>query len=404
MNEYVTPMTLNPSNGTSTKLESANRMSMFGDVDPKWEFPREFLQLSEILHDGYATVLFKGSATGIKGGDKQIDVAVKTSKEGCSEDDIKALIADIEFLASLGPHPNIIGLLRVCTVESPICMVLEYMCHGDLLGFLRASRGHHGLYTVFPGKREQLPSLNLTSRDIINIATKISSGMMFLEKKKAVHGSLCASNVLVGTSLDIKINIGGYDLNRENNIKWMAPETLFDGTSTTLSDVWSFGITMWELVTVGGTPYAEILPFDLYSQLCGGMRLPKPMHCAQEVYDIVKMCWEKISTERLSFYGLHERLDALAQSKMVSDIHVFSKDCDSSLTFGRVFWTSSCTAMKPIHSLKMIHNSQHLCKCTVHVSVVILSTFLFIILARRLVLCLAFNLTVLENICLCKTC
>lgn len=63
-------------------------------------------------------------------------------------------------------------------------MVLEYMCHGDLLGFLRASRGHHGLYTVFPGKREQLPSLNLTSRDIINIATKISSGMMFLEKKK----------------------------------------------------------------------------------------------------------------------------------------------------------------------------------------------------------------------------
>ena len=60
------------------------------------------------------------------------------------------------------------------------------MCHGDLLGFLRASRGHHGLYTVFPGKREQLPPLNLTSRDIINIAAKIASGMMFLEKKK-VH-------------------------------------------------------------------------------------------------------------------------------------------------------------------------------------------------------------------------
>lgn len=165
-----------------------------------------------------------------------------------------------------------------------------------------------------------------------------------------------------------------------------------------------FAILNHHFCFTGGTPYAEILPFDLYSQLCGGMRLPKPMHCAQEVYDIVKMCWAKISTERLSFYGLHERLDALAQSKMVSDIHVFSKDCDSSLTFGRVFWTSSCTAMKPIHSLKMIHNSQHLCKCTVHVSVVILSTFLFIILARRLVLCLAFNLTVLENICLCKTC
>eukprot|EP00731_Ephydatia_muelleri_P004557 Em0002g733a len=329
VNEYVTPITLNQSNGTSTKLQCSNRMSMFEDLDPKWEFPRELLQFSEILHDGYSTVLFKGSATGIKG-DKQIDVAVKTCKEGYSEDDVKAFIADMEFLASLGSHPNIIGLLRVCTVESPMCMVLEYMCHGDLLGFLRASRGHHGLYTVFPGKREQLPSLNLTSRDIINIATKISSGMMFLETKKAVHGLLCASNVLVGTSLDIKINVGGYDLNRENFIKWMAPETLFDGTSNTLSDVWSFGVTMWELITVGGTPYAEILPFDVYSQLCGGMRLPKPMHCAQEVYDIVKICWAKVPTERPSFVVLHERLDAMTQSKMsFLDFQLYSDEAYS---------------------------------------------------------------------------
>lgn len=76
-------------------------------------------------------------------------------------------------------------------------MVLEYMCHGDLLGFLRASRGHHGLYTVFPGKREQLPSLNLTSRDIINIATKISSGMMFLETKKVLTTTFVAMCAII---------------------------------------------------------------------------------------------------------------------------------------------------------------------------------------------------------------
>ena len=85
------------------------------------------------------------------------------------------------------------------------------------------------------------------------------------------------------------------------------------------------------LCYTGGTPYAEILPFDVYSQLCGGMRLPKPMHCAQEVYDIVKICWAKVPTERPSFVVLHERLDAMTQSKMVSNR--FSKQGYSLLYF-----------------------------------------------------------------------
>ena len=123
VNHYVTPLTLNPNTDISAKPENVNRMSIFGDLDPKWEFPRELLQLSEILHDGYSTVLYKGSAIGIKG-DKNIDVAVKSCKKTCNEDDVKALIADMEFLASLGSHPNIIGLLRVCTVESKSCLHL----------------------------------------------------------------------------------------------------------------------------------------------------------------------------------------------------------------------------------------------------------------------------------------
>ena len=133
------------------------------------------------------------------------------------------------------------------------------MCHGDLLGFLRASRGHHGMYTVFPGGEDSAPQVSLTSRDLMSIAAKIASGMAFLSEKKVgqmqsghmtymtthpphthdqvVHGSLCASNVLVGTSLDIKINLRVYELSSDCVLKWMAPETLFDGTSTTYSDV-----------------------------------------------------------------------------------------------------------------------------------------------------------------------
>ena len=98
--------------------EQQDYASMCGeDVDPKWEFPRDLLELSEILYDGFSTVLYKGTANGIKS-DKAIDVAVKFCKDQASEEDVRALFADMEQLASLGSHPNIVGLLRVCTVES----------------------------------------------------------------------------------------------------------------------------------------------------------------------------------------------------------------------------------------------------------------------------------------------
>ena len=139
--------------------------------------------------------------------------------EDATEDDVKALICEMELLSSIGPHPNIVSLVRVCTVGSerrthththtqsylhthkhassfharvslccfspePIYMVMEYMCHGDLLGFMRASRGHHGLYTVSPGTRYQPPSLTLSSRDLLNVASKIAKGMRFLADRK----------------------------------------------------------------------------------------------------------------------------------------------------------------------------------------------------------------------------
>ena len=117
-NKYIPPAPL-PVPGTSSEMflypEQTDSVSI-DEVDPKWEYPRDLLQLSEILYDGFSTVLYKGTANGIKS-DKAIDVAVKSCKDHASEDDLRALIADMELLASVGSHPNIIGLLRVCTVE-----------------------------------------------------------------------------------------------------------------------------------------------------------------------------------------------------------------------------------------------------------------------------------------------
>ena len=109
----VPPMVIISNDGISPE----SRINVDYDVDPKWEYPRDLLQLSEILYDGFTTVLYKGTANGIKS-DKAIDVAVKSCKDHASDDDLRALIGDMELLASVGSHPNIIGLLRVCTVES----------------------------------------------------------------------------------------------------------------------------------------------------------------------------------------------------------------------------------------------------------------------------------------------
>ena len=128
-----------------------------------------------------------------------------------------------------------------------------------------------------------------------------------LPPPQVVHRALCCKNVLVGSGLDIKIyNIGGYDLPDEVRnplVKWCAPEVLADNNFSTGSDVWAFGVTLWEIVTVGecvcvcacsflyphllplpgATPYPDVTPTDLFSQLYSGMRMPRPPHCGQDV-------------------------------------------------------------------------------------------------------------------------
>lgn len=290
-------------------------------IDPRYEFPRENIELTDILYDGTFTVIYKATAVGIN--EKPIEVAIKSIKEEYQEMDdySSALIMEMEQLAQLEPHPNIVGLIRVCSVSRPVYMVMEYMCHGDLLGFLRTTRGHTDMYSVFPGTKKLPTHLKLTSRDLLNIIRQVATGMQFLSEQKIVHGALRARNVLVGTSMEVKIfNIGAHNLDNNESfdslVRWMAPEVFVDGLRTVHGDIWSFGILMWEVVTLGGTPYADLLPDDLYTQLISEMRLPKPQHCAQPVYDVMHLCWQTIPNHRPLFDEIYEHLNNLNMSKM----------------------------------------------------------------------------------------
>ena len=128
---------------------------------------------------------------------------------------------EIKMMSSVGIHENVVGLLRMCLSEreslsyvgldhlcfvtAPAYLITEYFAHGDLLGFLRASRGHYGMYTVSPGTGYKTHPCSVQGQDLLKMATQIAAGMNYLAEKKVAHRSLCARNVLVGTGLQVKV-------------------------------------------------------------------------------------------------------------------------------------------------------------------------------------------------------
>ncbi|XP_057389214.1 vascular endothelial growth factor receptor 1 isoform X1 [Balaenoptera acutorostrata] len=347
----------------------------------KWEFARERLKLGKSLGRGAFGKVVQASAFGIKKSPTCRTVAVKMLKEGATASEYKALMTELKILTHIGHHLNVVNLLGACTKQGgPLMVIVEYCKHGNLSNYLKSKRALFFLNKdaalhVEPKKEKMEPDLEqgekqrldsvtssesfassgfqedkslsdveeeedsddfykqpITMEDLISYSFQVARGMEFLSSRKCIHRDLAARNILLSENNVVKICDFGLardiyknpDYVRKGDtrlpLKWMAPESIFDKIYSTKSDVWSYGVLLWEIFSLGGSPYPGVqMDEDFCSRLKDGMRMRAPEYATAEIYQIMLDCWHKDPKERPRFAELVEKLGDLLQANVQQD-------------------------------------------------------------------------------------
>ncbi|XP_021135664.2 vascular endothelial growth factor receptor kdr-like isoform X1 [Columba livia] len=304
--------------------------------------------------------------------------------ECATTNECKALMSELKILIHIGHHLNVVNLLGACTkAGGPLMVIVEYCKYGNLSNYLRGKRGDFIAYksqetsdqaeksldesnsdlTELIKRRlesvastgssassgfiedksysdseddeedaEDLYKRPLTLEDLICYSFQVAKGMEFLASRKCIHRDLAARNILLSENNVVKICDFGLardiykdpDYVRKGDarlpLKWMAPEAIFDKIYTTQSDVWSFGVLLWEIFSLGASPYPGVqIDEDFCRRLKEGTRMRSPEYSTPEVYQTMLDCWHGVPTERPTFTELVERLGDLLQANVQQD-------------------------------------------------------------------------------------
>lgn len=277
---------------TKPKIKSADQEISKAQLS-KWEIVRDKIRQGALIGSGQFGDVFEGEYEGKK-------IAIKTLKD---KDDaaVKQFLAEADLMTKL-KHENLVELIGVSTQREPIMIVSEFMGKGCLLDYLR-SRGR----TV------------VTAQVQWKLCHDICLGMAYLESQNFVHRDLAARNILL--SDDGVAKVADFGLAKDSQagnvdsgklpIKWTAPEALRQKVSTSKSDVWSYGVVMWEIYSFGRTPYPRMGQKDVVDSVLKGHRMERPEACPQAIYDkVMRACWEIEPVKRPTFKQLLKLLDA----------------------------------------------------------------------------------------------
>ncbi|XP_061758118.1 macrophage colony-stimulating factor 1 receptor [Nerophis ophidion] len=353
----------------------------------KWEFPRDKLKLGKILGAGAFGKVVVATAYGLGEEDNVLRVAVKMLKASAHSDEREALMSELKILSHLGHHKNIVNLLGACTFGGPVLVITEYCSLGDLLNFLRqkaetfvsfvmniaentndyqnickqkyfirsdsgiSSESSSSYLEMRPSQPENKEPVQnsgceetgewpLDLDDLLRFSYQVAQGLDFLAARNCIHRDVAARNVLLTNHRIAKICDFGLarDIMNDSNyvvkgnarlpVKWMAPESIFDCVYTVQSDVWSYGILLWEIFSLGKSPYPSIaVDSRFYKMVKRGYQMCQPDFAPPEIYAIMKMCWHLEPTERPTF----SRVSQMIQRQLGQQEQMMYQNVDQQL-------------------------------------------------------------------------
>ncbi|XP_048387129.1 ephrin type-A receptor 7 isoform X4 [Stegostoma tigrinum] len=241
-------------------------------------------------------------------GKRDMPVAIKTLKVGFTEKQRRDFLCEASIMGQFD-HPNVVHLEGVVTRGKPIMIVIEYMENGALDAFLRK---HDGQFTVI---------------QLVGMLRGIAAGMRYLADMGYVHRDLAARNILVNSNLVCKVSDFGLSRVVEDDpeavytttggkipVRWTAPEAIQYRKFTSASDVWSYGIVMWEVMSYGERPYWDMSNQDVIKAIEEGYRLPAPMDCPPGLHQLMLDCWQQERSERPKFDQIVGILDKMIRN------------------------------------------------------------------------------------------
>ncbi|XP_078142375.1 muscle, skeletal receptor tyrosine-protein kinase [Centroberyx gerrardi] len=297
------------------------------------EYPRNNIQYVRDIGEGAFGRVFQARAPGLLPMESFTMVAVKMLKEEASADMQNDFQREAALMAEFD-HPNIVRLLGVCAVGKPMCLMFEYMAHGDLNEFLRRRSPTQSVRTLsrasLSGRSfsSELEAGLLSCADQLSISKQVAAGMAYLSERKFVHRDLATRNCLVGEDMVVKIadfglsrNIYSADYYKANEndaipIRWMPPESIFYNRYTSESDVWAYGVVLWEIFSHGMQPYYGMGHEEVIYYVRDGHILSCPENCPLELYNLMRLCWSTHPSDRPSFSSIHRILERMHQNTL----------------------------------------------------------------------------------------